>query len=460
MRPRSLRLRLGLAAATLIALALVLAGIGLTLIFDAVLEARTADELDRAAKQIAGEVSRAPDGSPVLAREPTDPRYAAPYGGLYWQVEAGKQLLRSRSLWDKRLGGPAEPAAPDDARTLDLPGPDGGSLIAVERSVAIGSREGETRLRIVVAEDRRDLAGSRATYLRLLVPSLGALFLLLTGAMALFVQRALGPFRTLQADLRAVHAGERARLPLHFPDEVRPLVLDLNRLLDAQERALVRARAGAADMAHGLKTPLAILDALARRIGGTEPDLAAELAGQARAMGGQVERALARARVAPPGDLRRRACPVAPAIERLVATLRRLPEGEGLGWSVSLPAGLAYPGEEGELMEAAGNLLDNARKWAHRRVRVAGSLGPDTARLTIEDDGPGMSEAAIAGLGRGVRWDENRPGTGFGLAIARDIADAAGAELTFGRSGLGGLRAELTWPQPGAGRSANAEAGT
>ncbi len=98
-------------------------------------------------------------------------------------------------------------------------------------------------------------------------------------------------------------------------------------------------------------------------------------------------------------------------------------------------------------MEVAGNLLDNAHKWAHRRVRVGGHAGRDDASLLIEDDGPGMSEAAIAGLGRGVRWDENRTGTGFGLAIARDIADATGVELNFGRSTLGGLRAELTWTQ-------------
>jgi signal transduction histidine kinase len=447
VRLKSLRLRLGLAAAALIALALVLAGIGLALIFDAVLEARTVDDLDRTAKQIAGQVDLAPDGNPVVAREPTDPRYAAPYGGLYWQVEAGTKLLRSRSLWDKRLGGPVDTAASDDGSVLDLPGPDGASLIAVQRSVALGSREGERRLRIVVAEDRRDFAGSRATFLRLLIPSLAALFLILTAAMALFVHRALEPFRALQAALRAVHAGERARLPLHFPDEVQPLVADLNRLLDAQERALVRARASAADMAHGLKTPLAVLDALGRRIGGREPEMAAEIAEQARAMGGQVERALARARTVPPGDLRRRSCLVAPAIERLVVTMRRLPEGDSLVWEVSLPADLSYPSEEGELMEVAGNLLDNAHKWAHRRVRVGGHAGRDDASLLIEDDGPGMSEAAIAGLGRGVRWDENRPGTGFGLAIARDIADATGVELNFGRSTLGGLRAELTWTQ-------------
>jgi signal transduction histidine kinase len=131
--------------------------------------------------------------------------------------------------------------------------------------------------------------------------------------------------------------------------------------------------------------------------------------------------------------------------ERLVATLRRLPEADSLEWNVAVPETLAYPGEEGELMEVLGNLLDNARKWAHRRVRITGT---DAGRpgLAVEDDGPGMSAAAIARIGRGQRWDESRPGTGFGIAIARDVAEAAGAQLDFGRSEMGGLLAELRWP--------------
>ncbi|MHB2207323.1 ATP-binding protein [Methylobacterium sp. CM6257] len=447
MRRDSLRLRLGVAAASLIALALLLAGAGLTVILDRVLDARTADELDRTAKLIAGRVGLAPNGSPTLSREPPDPRFATPYGGLYWQVEAGTHVLRSRSLWDKSLDlGRAGEGAQGPA-TVNATGPDGGRLIAVVRPLEIGPRGAETGLRVTVAEDRRSLAASRATFLRLLVPALIALFIVLTLAMWLFVHRALAPFRLLQADLLAVHAGTRTRLPEHFPDEVRPLVADLNRLLDAQERALVRARDAAADMAHGLKTPLAVLDALARRTGPADPGLSAEIAEQARAMGGQVERALARARIAAAGDLRRRSCRVAPVAERLVATLRRLPEGDSLDWTVAVPDSLAYPGEEGELMEVLGNLLDNARKWAHRRVRVSGEADPGTLRLTVEDDGPGMGAAAIAGIGRGQRWDESRPGTGFGIAIARDVAEAAGARLAFGRSEMGGLRTTLSWPE-------------
>lgn len=446
MRRDSLRLRLGITAAALIGLALLLAGFGLTIIFDRVLDARTADELDRSAKLIAGRVGLAPDGAPTLSREPPDPRFATPYGGLYWQVEApDRRSLRSRSLWDKQLEAPGVDGG--DAPTVtDATGPDGGRLLALSRPIEIGGPGGTaTRLRVTVAEDRRGLAASRSTFLRLLVPSLAALFAVLTLAMAVFVHRALAPFRALRACLAAVHAGTRDRLPDVFPDEVRPLVADLNSLLDAQERALGRAEAGAADMAHGLKTPLAVIDALMRGLSASEPVVAQQIAEQTQAMGGQVERALARARVAGARDLRRRSCAVAPVVDRLVATMRRLPEGDSLVWEVSVPADLSYPGDEGELMEVLGNLLDNARKWAHRRVRVSGTVDGPGGRLSVRDDGPGMDPVALAGLGRGVRWDESRPGTGFGLAIARDVAEAAGARMAFGEAADGGLTVEMVW---------------
>ncbi|MFY9291976.1 MAG: HAMP domain-containing sensor histidine kinase, partial [Methylorubrum rhodinum] len=288
MKRDSLRLRLGLAAAALIAIALALAGIGLTVILDRVLDARTADGLDRVAKLIAGQVAIGRDGTLALPQEPPDPRFSTPYGGLYWQIEGGGHALRSRSLWDRGLGTVPDIAV--EPAVGDLDGPDGGRLIAVTRRVTIPGNGGRTALAVTVAEDRRDLAQSRATFLRLLVPSLVALFAALTLAMALFVRRALAPFRVLRADLAAVHSGARPRLPEKFPEEVRPLVADLNRLLDAQERDLERARRQAADMAHGLKTPLAVLDALARRTDTSDPALSEEIAEQARAMARQVER--------------------------------------------------------------------------------------------------------------------------------------------------------------------------
>ncbi len=444
MKLRSLRLRLSLAAAGLVALALALAGAGLVVIFDRVLDARTAEDLDRTAKFLAGQVSRTPDGRLQLGAEPADPRFATPYGGLYWQVAPDgpdrTADLHSRSLWDRSL-----PSPPPDRSVVDLAGPEDTRLIAVARHVTIGREPAQTPLTITVAMDRRDLAASRATFLGLIVPALIGLGLVLALAMSVFVQRALRPFRALRTELRAIHDGARTTLPGGFPEEVQPLVDDLNRLIGVQERALQRARTQAGDMAHGLKTPLAVLTALARRSADDRPELAAEIEGQALAMGRQVERALVRARIAAAGDLRRRACPVPPVVDRLVATLRRLPDADSLSWEVAVPATLSYPGDAGDLTELLGNLLDNARKWAHRRVVVTGATHGAESRLVIADDGPGMRAEAIAGIGRGRRWDEAKPGTGFGLAIASDIAEETGARVEMGASELGGLRVVIAW---------------
>lgn len=446
MRRGSLRLRLSLAAAGLIALALGLAGLGLVVVFDRVLDARTAQDLDRIGKFLAGQVARASDGRLSLKADPPDSRFGTPYGGLYWQISSDGPAgadLRSRSLWDKRLTPPA--ALPEPLRPLDLPAPDGGRLIAVARRVAIGRQEAQTPLTITVAMDRRDLAASRATFLSLLVPALAGLGIALALAMSVFVSRALLPFRALRFDLRAIHDGSRTALPGGYPEEVRPLVDDLNRLIGVQERALARARTQAGDMAHGLKTPLAVLAALARRTEGEAPGLAAEIEEQSLAMSRQVERALVRARVAASGNLRRRACPVAPVVARLVGALRRLPEAESLSWDVSVPPALTYPGDEGDLTEMLGNLIDNARKWAHRRVVVSAEQSGAETLLTIADDGPGLSEEAFGRIARGRRWDETKPGTGFGIAISGDIAEETGARLELGRSEMGGLRATIAW---------------
>ena len=184
MRGRSLRLRLGLAASALITLALALAGLGLVVLFDRVLQIRAAEDLDRTAKFLAGQVVLTPDGMPSLTVDPPDPRFGTPYGGLYWQIGGdGVEALRSRSLWDKRLDVPPLPPGTIEKRTLDLDGPDGCHLIAVSRRVEIDRGADRVPVTIAVAIDQNDLAASRATFLSLLVPALVVLGLALSLAM-------------------------------------------------------------------------------------------------------------------------------------------------------------------------------------------------------------------------------------------------------------------------------------
>ncbi|WP_242662289.1 sensor histidine kinase [Teichococcus deserti] len=448
IRRGSLRLRLVGAAAALIVLALVLAGAGLLVIFERELAARATDDLDRTAKFIAAQLEPGPEGRPRLLQEPADLRLATAYGGLYWQVEGGGTLLRSRSLWDAQLQPPAFPPGVvqgAEPEVLTLAGPERSRLLAVRRAVALGRRGAEVDYAILVAIDRRDLAASRDSFLAMLVPSLAGLGLVLVLAMAAFVHRAMLPFRALGRDLRAVEAGQRATLSGAVPDEVRPVVEALNRLVTLQERAVGRARMQAGDMAHGLKTPLAVLGALARRLRAENRAAeAAEVEEQVQAMARQVDRALARARAGGGAALRRHGTPVRPLAHKLVSVLQRLPADRAIDWRLEVAPDFTFPAEEGDLTEMLGNVLDNARKWAGGVVRLATEGGA----LVVEDDGPGLAPDLADSITRGQRWDESRPGTGFGLAITRDLLEGSGGALQLQRAASGGLRVLL---QPAAG---------
>ena len=322
MRRGSLRVRLAVSAAILVTIAVLVGGAGLFWIFDKALDRRTADELNQTAKLLAGGVGFDAEGALTVDQTPADPRYATPYGGLYWQIEAvGRTPLRSRSLWDKTIALPTLPVSHmAHHQTTNLPGIRGETLIAVFRTVLIKSTPDAPIVVITVAMDRRQLAASREIVERLLPPSLFALALLLALAMVVFVHRALRPFRTLRDELQTLHEGRDARLRGVYPSEVQPLVSDLNQLIAQQENALKQAQARAADIAHGLKTPLAVLDALARRVADNYPALSEEISEQSIAMQEQVSRTLARAKATAGRGLQLHRTHVAPIVERLVAT--------------------------------------------------------------------------------------------------------------------------------------------
>lgn len=448
MRPRSLLFRLSAAAAFLIALALTLAGFGLTSIFNRELERRAADELTSIVNILAGQVRLDAQGAPVLEAAPQDPRFDTPYGGLYWQVGTtdGRQT-RSRSLWDFVLDAPTLDGG--ERRIADIEGPSGARLLAVARRLTIESGALETELVAIAALDRSELAIARRAFLGLLVPSLAALGIILAVAMSLFLRLAFAPFRVLGRGLRDIHAGTSRKLEGRFPDEVQPIVDDLNRLIAFQDAAVERARTQAGDLAHGLKTPLAVLDAIARQASDEgRKDIAQPVEEQVRSMQRQVDRSLARARAGHAAALGGKLTIVGPVADKLIRALRRLPDSRNLDWHSNIALDAVFAGEDGDLVEILGNLLDNARKWARSKVRLTVFSTASTLTITIEDDGPGLSEEQSAQIARGRRWDETQAGTGFGLAIARDLVEAYRGSLALDRSELGGLRITLTFPAP------------
>ena len=264
------------------------------------------------------------------------------------------------------------------------------------------------------------------------------------------VRRGLLPIDRLRERLQRVREGRDARVAGDYPTEVEPLVSDLNALLEQRERAMRRAQAKAGDLAHGLKTPLAVLAREAERTGAAgHGELASLLRQQVERMRSQVDYHLAQVG-AVAGATGAASCFVRESAEGLARTLRRLHAERGLEIVVMVAPEHAFRGRREDLDEMLGNLLDNACKWARSRVRVGSALEDGRVVLTVDDDGPGLDPALREHvLQRGVRADEKAPGSGIGLAIVRDLAELYGGRIALEGAHEGGLRAELSLPARG-----------
>ena len=262
------------------------------------------------------------------------------------------------------------------------------------------------------------------------------------------LRRGLSPFEQLRERLAAVRDGRDRRVDGRYPSEVQPLVNDLNALLEHREQVVSRALSKAGDLAHGLKTPLAVLQHEAQLVEAAgHHDLAATMNQQIDRMRRQVDYHLAHARAAASGSTLGARCPVAGSAEGLARTLRRLHADRGVSIRVNVPADHVVRGEREDLDEMLGNLLDNACKWARTEVVIASSINASAIVITVDDDGSGLdpSQREVV-LQRGVRTDEAAAGSGLGLAIVRDLAELYGGTIALGASPSGGLRARLQLP--------------
>lgn len=445
MTRHSLRLRLIAGGAAAILIALSVAGVGLTILFERHVTRTIADDLDVSLKQLIAGVEAGPDGRLVLARSPTDPRFSEPLSGLYWQVgDDHDRLLRSRSLWDDRLTVPIDQPGPGEVHHHDIAGPAGGRMSVVERRVLLTIDGKPVPIRAAVAVDLERVSAAGRAFARDLVIALGILGAVLALATSVQVMLGLQPLRALRQGIADIRSGSRRRLPDAVPDEVRPLVEEVNALLDAQAREIERSRDRAADLAHGLKTPLAALAADAARLRDRGEDkLARDIEAVGSAMSRHVDRELARARLR--SDARRGesvTVDLAPLVRSLVTIQSRTPAGRRIAFDTQIADYVSVPLDRTDLAEVLGNLLDNAVRHACSRVRIGTACDADGFRIEIEDDGDGLDEAARATvLGRGIRLDQRGEGAGLGLAIVQDVLDAYGWTLHLSRSELGGLKA-------------------
>jgi signal transduction histidine kinase len=439
----SLTFRLIVGASLLCSATLLAAYILISTLFDLHLRRGVDTDLIDRLDDLAAGLETTADGGIALVREPDVPKYNRQLSGQYWQVESEDiPPIRSRSLWDARLPGPTARAALGEISLREIKGPRSERLRLAQRTLQF--QMPAPPVTFSVAADLEPALAAARQFSRILAIALAVLGVGLVSALVLQVRVGLQPLQGIKATLAAIRAGTVQRLSDDAPTEIAPLARELNALLDHHGGLIDRARGQAGDLAHALKTPLAVLRNEMENEKTPDRKLALE---QITAMTEAVQHHLARAQAAGGPRLLGVRADAAYAIEALARTLPRMSDRD-IEVEVALAAKpLWFAGEAQDLSELLGNLLDNACKWASGKVRIAAARADDRLKVEIGDDGPGIAadQRALA-LRRGGRLDERKPGSGLGLTIALDLTTLYGGTLTLGQSALGGLKVELDLP--------------
>lgn len=439
--------------------ALAVAGVGLVTLFGRHVERRAAQELDNTVAVLAGNLAFSASGDLAIAREPSDPAYRTPLSGRYWQVaQPGEPpAARSVSLWDAALDVAPRPVEPGRSTIARSVAPDGKPLLLRETTVVVDDRGRDRQVRIAVAIATAELDDLKRGFALDLLPALAAFGLVILAGAWFQVRGGLAPLADMRGGLRRIRSGEAPLLPVDAPVEIAPLVAEINGLLAERARETEKARNRAADLAHGLKTPLTALAGDAERLRARgQGDLADSVAATAAAMRRVIERELARARIRPDPRSGTAVRSVADAIAR---TLRLTPFGEALRFETDVPESLCAAADDHDLHDLFGNLMENAARAARTTVRVSAAVEGPLLVVEVEDDGEGADPATMRRLtARGARLDE-RGGAGLGLAIVSEILAAYGSELEFSNAPQAGLRVRFRLPAAGSGVSDSSRRG-
>jgi len=386
--------------------------------------------------------------------------YSNQASGAYWMVVKRNEKTRNDvlQLWSVSLGDPNTPR-PDvlpiqtgkvsTYHAYEAKGPFGKRLRLTSYKVFLADNKDP---HIIVAswpldplEDEVDNFGIA------LVATLGILALILLIAIGIVIRYGLNPLRQVAPALAAIRSGKAERLTGPMPTEIAPLADEVNALLDHNAQVVERARTHAGNLAHALKTPLAVLQ---NEAGASKTDLADKVVEQTRVMKDSVEHHLARARMAAQAGVLGARTDVMPIMEGLARTLEKIHRDKDLTIVAEGPSDAAFRGEKQDFEEALGNLMDNACRFARTAVRVSATVDPSgrrpTLMISVEDDGPGLSQSQRRkAVKRGARLDERTPGSGLGLSIVRDVAEMYDGSFDLTESDLGGLAARITLPAAG-----------
>ena len=402
--------------------------------------------------------------------EPGDPKdvgeplFEITHSGWYWQFKPldvklpppKKESARSsRSLAGADLPLPSEfNVDPNDReiRWANLEGPLQQWLRIAETNYVFGEGKKAKRYSVAVGGTLGEMEASLGSFRTRLSLSLALAGVGLLAVTLFQIRFGLLPLHKVEQGLAAIRSGEAVRLDAGLPQEIQPLQLELNALLKSNQEIVERARTHVGNLAHALKTPLAVMVNEAR----DDPSpLARKVAEQAELMHTQVNLYLERARMAARIGVIGRVTEVGLVAESIIRALERIYRDRHLTFVVECPAGTRFQGERQDLEEMLGNLLDNAAKWARTKVLLTaiptlpnGAAGSaNWLEIRVDDDGPGLTPEQLAEpILRGRRLDETKPGSGLGHSIVADLAHTYGGKLELQRAEAGGLSARLTLP--------------
>lgn len=388
-------------------------------------------------------------GALVLPERAADPRFDQPSSGVYALVAdaAGAVLWRSRSSVGWMLSPPKAGALGERRFRDDL---EIGDEAVFTLTLAV-EWEGDSIFRFTVAETQRSAREQQTRFRTQLLGWFAAVTALFLAAQTLLLRRLLRPLRQVADDLHAIESGHAERLAGTYPAELDGLVDGLNALVRNERLRLERYRNSLGDLAHSLKTPLALVRRALEEGDGSAATHAA-IGEQVARVDEIVEYQLQRA-AASGGTTFGRAIEVAPVARKVIDSLRKVHAARGIAIDSATDAAARFHGEAGDLMEILGNLADNACKHARTRIMVTAVplVGPAGTRpgleIRVSDDGAGFPPERLGELAlRGVRGDTATPGHGIGLAIVQDLAALHGGTLTLGCGDAGGAEATLRLP--------------
>ena len=452
-RDASLSRRLLIAAGFFIAVAMVIATVLIGFVLHRFVMGQIDQRLDTQIVFLSSMLRADKDGRISLAGNADGPPFDRPRHGWYWQVSGPAKTLRSASLdgddidvaalaeRDKRP--PPRPRDDREARPrpADGPGPDDEPLHFRIRQIVLSGAP----LTIVVSAPRAAVWGPLREAMITLGISLAALGVALVVAMLLQIRLGLRPLERLRRAVAEVRRGDIERVPARQPQEIQPLVAELNGLLDENAANLERARRHVANLAHGLKTPLATL-AIAASGSAHDPSKLQSLIGL---MERRIRHHLGRARSAALSGPVRAQTLISPRLADLGEVMLKINAEKAVLFALDVAGDCAVACEQQDFDEMAGNLMENGFKWARGKVAVRAGRDDRMVELSFDDDGAGLPAAQrVQVLRPGERLDESAPGFGFGLSITSELAELYGGSLQLDASPLGGPRATLRLPAP------------